>query len=124
MKAKKLLVLMLSLLVLIGVIVGMSSCGGDNKVPENDGSCKHVWSQATCTEPQTCYFCGAKTGKALGHIGGTCGTASECKRCKQVYASGSEHKWAQATCTEPKHCTVCGLVDGKELGHVGGSATC
>ena len=124
MKAKKLLVLMLSLLVLIGVIVGMSSCGGDNKVPDNNGGCKHVWSQATCTEPQTCYFCGAKTGEALGHIGGTCGTASECKRCKQVYGAGTEHKWAQATCTEPKHCTVCGLVDGKELGHVGGSANC
>ena len=124
MKAKKLLVLMLSLLVLIGIIAGMSSCGGHNDVPDKNEGCKHVWADATCTEPQTCYFCGAKTGNALGHIGGTCGTASECKRCKQVYGAGTEHKWAQATCTEPKHCTVCGLVDGKELGHVGGSATC
>lgn len=30
-------------------------------------SCKHVWTEATCTEPKTCTECGEIEGEALGH---------------------------------------------------------
>ena len=127
MKAKKLLVLMLSLLVLIGVIAGMTSCDIDIfGNGEDNGECKHVWKDATCTDPQICQLCEAKKGEALGHTGGSasCDSPAVCERCNQPYGQGKDHNWVEATCTDPKHCTVCGAVDGKELGHVGGNATC
>lgn len=31
-------------------------------------SCKHMWKDATCTEPKTCSKCGETEGEALGHM--------------------------------------------------------
>lgn len=53
----------------------------------------HDWSPATCTEPETCKYCQATRGKALGH------------------------KWQEATCTTPKKCSRCKETTGKPLGH-------
>ena len=53
----------------------------------------HNYSDATCTEPQTCTRCGATTGTALGH------------------------NYSDATCTEPQTCTRCGATTGTALGH-------
>lgn len=57
---------------------------------------KHVWVDATCTEPKTCSVCGETEGEALGH------------------------EWIEATCTEPKTCKRCGAKDGAALGHLNG----
>lgn len=53
----------------------------------------HNWSDATCTQPQTCLICGATQGEPLGH------------------------DWVDATCTEPKICSRCGEQEGVALGH-------
>ena len=53
----------------------------------------HVWSDATCTEPQKCE-CGETQGEALGH------------------------DMAPATCIAPATCkNGCGLTEGEALGH-------
>ena len=54
----------------------------------------HVWSDATCTEPQKCE-CGETQGEALGHTPG-----------------------AAANCTTAQTCTVCGAELVAKLGHV------
>jgi len=59
-------------------------------------SCKHEWTPATCTEPQTCEKCGMVEGEALGH------------------------SWTEATCTEPETCQLCGETKGEALGHISG----
>ena len=60
-------------------------------------SCKHEWTPATCTEPQTCEKCGMVEGEALGH------------------------SWTEATCTEPETCQLCGETKGEALGHRSGA---
>lgn len=37
-------------------------------------TCKHEWSEATCTEPKTCNLCGITEGTAVGHnyVNGYC----------------------------------------------------
>ena len=54
---------------------------------------KHVFKEATCTEPKTCLECGATEGEALGHT------------------------WIEADCLNPKTCSACGLTEGEALGH-------
>ena len=54
----------------------------------------HVWSDATCTEPQKCE-CGETQGEALGHTAG-----------------------AEPTCTVAQTCTVCGEELAAKLGHL------
>ncbi|MBQ8922674.1 MAG: hypothetical protein IJ060_11050 [Oscillospiraceae bacterium] len=79
----------------------------------------HIWSDATCTEPKTCWVCGETEGKALGHDweAATCEHPKTCKVCHETEGELANHKWVAATCTEPKHCEVCGETDGEELGH-------
>ena len=55
--------------------------------------CFHAWTDATCTNPETCRKCGRTQGDPLGH------------------------DWAEATCTEPKTCKRCGETEGEPLGH-------
>ena len=62
-------------------------------------SCKHQWSKATCTEPQTCSLCGDTKGKPIGH------------------------KFSNATCTEPKTCQTCQITEGSAKGHTEGNWT-
>ena len=54
---------------------------------------RHLWADATCTEPKTCSSCGVTEGAPLGH------------------------SWTEATCTLPKICSVCGAMQGSPLGH-------
>ena len=54
---------------------------------------EHVWTAATCTEPQTCAECGEVEGEVI------------------------DHDWQDATCTEPTLCAMCGLTEGEALGH-------
>lgn len=50
---KKRIVLMLMLVLSVLLLAGYS--------------CKHLWKDATCTEPKTCSKCGETEGEALGH---------------------------------------------------------
>lgn len=56
-------------------------------------SCKHEWTEATCTAPKTCSLCQKAEGEPL------------------------RHSWNDATCTTPKICSSCKETEGKELGH-------
>lgn len=53
----------------------------------------HDFSEATCTDPAICTFCGATEGIALGH------------------------NWQEATCTSPKTCTKCQTTKGTAANH-------
>ena len=66
----------------------------------NNESCSHIYSDATCTEPQTCSECGETKGYAL------------------------EHTYSDATCTEPQECSRCGITKGYALGHTTSTGTC
>lgn len=115
-------------------------------------SCRHEWSQATCTEasrcrfcgvhrgsvsghsfadatcekPKTCTACGKTEGKALGHDwkDATCAKGEFCPQCGEVRSEALPHTWVDATCDRPKHCTVCGAEEGVALGHSWLEATC
>ena len=52
---------------------------------------KHVWTEADCDTPKTCYKCNATDGDALGH------------------------DWTEATEDQPKTCTRCGATEGDKL---------
>lgn len=56
-------------------------------------SCKHEWSEATCTAPRTCKSCGETEGEVI------------------------PHEWEDATCTTAKTCKTCGLTEGEAKGH-------
>lgn len=77
-----------SITLLLLAFMLLSACG-----------CKHTFSAATCTEPETCTACGEKNGEALGH------------------------DWLAATCTTPERCSRCGAEQGKALGHTPGEWT-
>ena len=53
----------------------------------------HVWTPATCTEPETCKICGKTRGEALGH------------------------QWEEATYASPKTCRICGVTEDAPLEH-------
>ena len=89
---------------------------------------EHTWTDATCTEPQTCSSCGKTDGEPKGHTweGGTCIEPAVCAVCGESGSKG-EHTWAEATCTEPEHCSVCGRDRhwySLPLGHEWIDATC
>ena len=88
--------------------------------------CTHVWTEATCTAPQTCSICGATQGEALGHdwTDATCTEPQTCARCGATRGEALGHDWADATCTEPQTCTRCGATKGEALGHDWMEATC
>ena len=102
-------------LLVLGMIVVLCSCVH-----------KHVWKDATCTEPKTCTECGEKEGEALGHTwkDATCTEPKTCTVCAETEGEALGHIWQDATCTEPKTCTVCGATEGEALGHTWQDATC
>ena len=85
----------------------------------------HVYSPATCTEPEICTRCGIVNGEPLGHLYGeaTCTEPSVCLRCGEHHADALGHEWLPATCTEPEICARCGITRGEPLGHVMADAT-
>ncbi len=110
MHAKKLLVLMLSLIVLIGCVVGMSSCKKE---------CEHEWIEATCTEPKHCQECDEAEGDPLGHtwVPATCTDAKHCETCGEVAGDPLGHIGGEATCTDAAICDRCEENYGEALGH-------
>ena len=70
---------------------------------------KHVWAEATCTQPKTCE-CGVTEGNALGHDWDTyvCGSSAACQRegCDETIDE-IPHTWVNATLTAPKYCSSC-----------------
>ena len=57
--------------------------------------CLHIWSEATCIEPETCYFCGIPRG--------------------EIDPNG--HAWCAASCSTPETCELCGKTNAEALGH-------
>ena len=84
------------------------------------GCCiKHEYSEATCTEPQTCVKCGETLGEALGHdySEATCTEDSVCSRCGDVAqkALGHTPDIEKANYQQASTCTVCGEVLEEKL---------
>ncbi len=108
--AKRLLIVLLSLVLVLSALFALTSCG----------KCKHKeWNDATCTAAKTCKECGQTEGEALGHTGGTatCTKEATCSVCGVSYGAKTAHDYAAATCVAPKTCKVCGGTDGTALGH-------
>ena len=103
MKIKRILMLVLSLLMVLSITIGLSSCD-----IFGEQTCNHQWKDATCTEAKVCTVCGKTEGEALGHVIVT-------------------DKAVAPTCTETgltegSHCSVCDEVIKKQevvnaLGH-------
>lgn len=81
---------------------------------------RHEYSEATCSEPATCCYCGKVKGNLLEHqwLNATCDTAKRCSLCGKVDGKPSGHKWKKATYTEPQKCTKCGETKEKTLKQV------
>lgn len=77
----------------------------------------HTYAPATCTEPETCVFCGKTKGEAAGHKWkkATCTKPKTCKVCGKTEGKSAGHKWKDATFSTPKTCEVCGKEDGDPL---------
>ena len=90
----------LSILLCAIICFSFVACGSNNGNSTNNTSCSHIYSTATCTEPQECSKCGATKGSALGHT------------------------YISATCTEPQKCSRCGSTNGSALGHTTSTGTC
>lgn len=82
---------------------------------------QHVWTDATCTDPQTCTECGKTMGDpdpdAHQWVEATCEEAKHCDICGKTEGKALGHDWKEATCTEPKTCTRCKKTEGEALGH-------
>lgn len=90
-------------------------------------SCEHIFTDATCTEAETCELCGMKKGLAKGHslTEYDCTTGGVCTVCEsEVEASKILHNFADATCTSPRICVRCSLIRGKSKPHNFEAATC
>lgn len=81
----------------------------------------HVWSQPTCTTPETCSICGKVRAPATGHewLPATCTEPQRCSTCGETGASSLGHNWKAATYEEPKTCTRCGVQEGNLKGFIG-----
>jgi hypothetical protein len=79
----------------------------------------HAFSEATCTEPETCSRCGETRGEALGHdyAEATCETPETCSRCGIRRGEPLGHAYREATCLAPETCARCGQTRGEPLGH-------
>ena len=86
----------------------------------------HVWSSATCTDPQRCTVCDVTEGSPLGHdwLDATCTEPQTCQTCGKTEGSATDHTWKDATCTEPKTCQICGKAEGSATDHTWKDATC
>ena len=107
---KKLMVLLLALVCVIGCV----GC-----------ICSHQWVQASCLEPKNCPLCGKVEGEALGHIWleATCMAAETCAACGMTQGEKVDHQWQEATCAGPSACKWCGQTRGEALAHAWQKAT-
>lgn len=109
--------------------------------------CKHEFSVATCTEPETCVKCGETQGKALGHtfedsftvvkeptcidsglrqkVCTRCGSTVEEKILALGHVYGDSFVAIEPTCTEKGEtqqvCTVCGYIKKVDIPATGHS---
>lgn len=89
MKTKRTLkVSLLSLMLALCMLIGLSSCSL---------FCKHEWKDATCTDPKTCTRCSKTEGDALGHTGGnaTCSQKAVCSVCGAEYGDLAAHTFTE-----------------------------
>ena len=79
----------------------------------------HVWSPATCTQPETCRICQEQRGQPLGHTAeeASCEHASVCTRCGEELAPALGHQATEASCEAPSVCARCGIELAPALGH-------
>ena len=98
----KLLASVLSLLMVVFCLVGLSacSCGGS-------GDCAHAWGKWTTITDATCTEDGVQE-----RVCAECGE----KETSAITAPG--HTWEEATCTTPKTCSVCSETEGEVGAHV------
>lgn len=104
-----------AILLIFCLVLTLSGCSAISQA-----FCEHEFTEATCTESQTCTKCGKTEGEPLGHdwIDATCGDPKTCERCGETEGEpAGDHTWVEATCTGPKTCSVCGETEGEALGH-------
>lgn len=79
--------------------------------------CDHVWYDATCVMPQTCWLCGKAEGELQPHTwqDATCIAPKTCAVCQKTEGKLGTHKWQAATTEAPKTCTVCNATVGSKL---------
>lgn len=85
-------------------------------------SCRHEWTDATCTAPRICALCGETEGEALGHTWAeaTCEAPKTCTACGETEGGALGHSWQDATCEAPETCSRCAKTEGEALGHTYG----
>ena len=91
------------------------------------GACEHSFTEADCTNAETCENCGLVNGLPNGHrvTGYNCVDTLKCNVCdEEVAPSNIMHNFADATCTAPRTCTACGVTRGEAKGHKWTAATC
>ena len=80
--------------IIITLLICLAACIPNiGRSEESNTECYHIWKDATCTAPKTCYLCDQTEGDILGH------------------------KWWDANCTRAKHCSRCNETEGSALGH-------
>ncbi len=104
---------------------------GYSYVDNHTAALGHVWKEAACLTPKTCYDCGVTEGEPLGHsyksviTAPTCTTdgytTHTCTTCGFSYTdnetTATGHNWTAANCTAAASCSTCGAVKGAALGH-------
>ena len=95
-----------AILSVCALLVAFSSC-----------TCKHEWTNPTCTDPKTCTLCGDVEGAALLHNWkpATCTSPKICDNCSETEGEPMEHNWQDATPEKPKTCADCGATEGEKL---------
>lgn len=86
----------------------------------------HNWAEATCTEPEICTVCEENRGEASGHTytEPTCTEAAVCTVCGEIGQEASGHTYTEPTCTEAAICTACGEMAGEAMGHIWEGGSC
>lgn len=85
----------------------------------------HQMAPATCSQPQTCVYCGHTEGDALSHtwVDATCLAPKTCSACGETEGTAPGHTWIDATCQAPKTCSACEETEGTVAEHVAGDWT-
>ena len=110
--------------ILILALLCLCAVGCEEETPEE--ICDHIWKDASCSFPATCYLCG-ETGEEYGdhsYALSTCTEAMTCRYCGFVYGEPLGHDFYDASCTSPKRCWRCNLTEGEALGHEYSEPTC
>ena len=89
-------------------------------------TCEHIWKNASCAFPKTCYLCEETQGGLGDHqfARATCTEAAKCLYCDAVNGEALGHSFRAATCLNRPICSNCGLFEGDRLGHEYAPATC